>query len=74
MELITITQDLAAVCARLSRHPFVTIDTEFLRETRTIQEPTPAETPDSDLGRWQNEGGAALPEPEDAETDDDARD
>jgi ribonuclease D len=33
MELITTTRDLGAACARLARHPFVTIDTEFLRET-----------------------------------------
>ncbi len=33
MELITTTEDLAATCERLARHPFVTIDTEFLRET-----------------------------------------
>src|SRR5271163_2673860 len=33
MDLITTTADLAAVCARMSRHPFVTVDTEFLRET-----------------------------------------
>lgn len=31
--LITTSSDLAAVCARLARHPFVTVDTEFLRET-----------------------------------------
>ncbi len=30
---ITTTPDLAAVCKRMSAHPFVTIDTEFLRET-----------------------------------------
>jgi ribonuclease D len=33
MDLITTTSDLAAACERLARHPFVTIDTEFLRET-----------------------------------------
>ncbi len=33
MDLITTTSGLAAVCDRLSRHPFVTVDTEFLRET-----------------------------------------
>ncbi len=33
MELLTTTEDLAATCERLVRHPFVTIDTEFLRET-----------------------------------------
>jgi ribonuclease D len=33
MEPITTTQELAEVCARMARHPFVTIDTEFLRET-----------------------------------------
>jgi len=33
MELITTTEKLAAACERLARHPFVTIDTEFLRET-----------------------------------------
>jgi ribonuclease D len=33
MELITTTSELAATCQRLARHPHVTIDTEFLRET-----------------------------------------
>ncbi|MGB3864070.1 MAG: ribonuclease D [Xanthobacteraceae bacterium] len=33
MDLITTTSGLAAVCDRLARHPFVTVDTEFLRET-----------------------------------------
>jgi ribonuclease D len=33
MELIATTVELAATCERLARHPFVTIDTEFLRET-----------------------------------------
>ncbi len=33
MDLITTTAELAAVCARLARHPVITVDTEFLRET-----------------------------------------
>ena len=33
MDVITTTADLAAVCHRMCRHPFVTVDTEFLRET-----------------------------------------
>jgi ribonuclease D len=33
MNLITTTADLADACARLGSHPFVTVDTEFLRET-----------------------------------------
>jgi ribonuclease D len=33
MNLITTTADLAAVCERMSRHTFITVDTEFLRET-----------------------------------------
>jgi ribonuclease D len=33
MSLITTTDALAAVCARMARHPSVTVDTEFLRET-----------------------------------------
>ena len=33
MELITTTQDLAEACDRLARHPYITVDTEFLRET-----------------------------------------
>jgi ribonuclease D len=33
MSLITTTDDLAAVCDRMSKHAFVTVDTEFLRET-----------------------------------------
>jgi ribonuclease D len=30
---VTTTSQLAAACARMAAHPFVTIDTEFLRET-----------------------------------------
>ena len=33
MQLITTTAELAAVCRRMASHPFVTVDTEFLRET-----------------------------------------
>ncbi|MBV9824974.1 MAG: ribonuclease D, partial [Alphaproteobacteria bacterium] len=33
MDVITTTADLAAACNRMSRHAFVTVDTEFLRET-----------------------------------------
>jgi ribonuclease D len=33
MQPITTTSELAAVCARMARHPFVTVDTEFLRES-----------------------------------------
>ena len=33
MELITTTQDLADACERLARNRFVTVDTEFLRES-----------------------------------------
>ncbi|HEV2000200.1 MAG TPA: ribonuclease D [Xanthobacteraceae bacterium] len=33
MDLITSTHALASVCERFARHPFVTVDTEFLRET-----------------------------------------
>jgi ribonuclease D len=33
MNLITTTADLTAACARLAIHPFVTIDTEFLRDS-----------------------------------------
>jgi ribonuclease D len=33
MQPITATPDLAAACERLAKHPFVTVDTEFLRET-----------------------------------------
>ena len=33
MQPITSTNELAAACERLARHPFVTVDTEFLRET-----------------------------------------
>jgi ribonuclease D len=32
MRLITTTVELAAACAELAQHPFVTVDTEFLRE------------------------------------------
>src|ERR1700744_5716953 len=33
MELITTPSELAAVCARLAKNPWITVDTEFLRET-----------------------------------------
>jgi ribonuclease D len=33
MQPITTTPELAAACARMARHPVVTVDTEFLRET-----------------------------------------
>ncbi len=33
MALITTTSELADACQRFARHPFVTVDTEFLRET-----------------------------------------
>jgi ribonuclease D len=33
MDVIASTQDLAAACTRLAAHPFVTVDTEFMRET-----------------------------------------
>ncbi len=33
MSLITSSPDLAAACHRLARHSFITVDTEFLRET-----------------------------------------
>jgi ribonuclease D len=33
MQIITTTNELAAACDRFAGHPFVTVDTEFLRET-----------------------------------------
>ena len=33
MQPITASKDLTEACARMARHPFVTVDTEFLRET-----------------------------------------
>jgi ribonuclease D len=33
MDLIATTQDLVNVCHRLAKHTFITVDTEFLRET-----------------------------------------
>jgi ribonuclease D len=33
MDLIGTTEGLADACSRMARHPFVTVDTEFLRET-----------------------------------------
>src|SRR5215475_9973690 len=33
MHVITTTQELAEACARLAQHPYVTVDTEFLRES-----------------------------------------
>src|SRR5215469_5832884 len=33
MDVITTTEALAAVCARMEKHAYVTVDTEFLRET-----------------------------------------
>ncbi len=32
MQIITNTENLSALCTRLSEHPYITIDTEFLRE------------------------------------------
>ncbi|MCX7899347.1 MAG: ribonuclease D [Methylocystis sp.] len=33
MSLITTTEEVAAICDRFARHDYVTVDTEFLRET-----------------------------------------
>ena len=33
MKIIETTQDLEAVCASFAQHDYVTVDTEFLRET-----------------------------------------
>jgi len=33
VSLITTTEELEAACLRMARHPFVAVDTEFLRET-----------------------------------------
>src|ERR1700760_1530305 len=33
MSLLPSTDELASVCRRLAAHPFITVDTEFLRET-----------------------------------------
>jgi len=33
MSLITTSRELAETCRRLAQHPFMTVDTEFLRET-----------------------------------------
>lgn len=33
MDIITTSGDLAAACERLAKHPVITVDTEFLRET-----------------------------------------
>src|SRR5215213_1601242 len=33
MEPITATKELAAACTRMAKHDFITVDTEFLRET-----------------------------------------
>ena len=33
MQPITTTTELAAACRRMATYPFVTVDTEFLRET-----------------------------------------
>jgi ribonuclease D len=33
MKIVSTTDDLAKACAEIARHPFVTVDTEFLRET-----------------------------------------
>src|SRR6187200_1161525 len=33
MDLITTTEQLAAACARAAKHRYVTVDTEFLRES-----------------------------------------
>jgi ribonuclease D len=33
MSLITTSRELAEICRRIAQHPFITVDTEFLRET-----------------------------------------
>ncbi len=33
MNVVATSSELAAVCARMARYPFITVDTEFLRET-----------------------------------------
>ena len=33
MEPITTTKELTAACNKLAKHAFITVDTEFLRET-----------------------------------------
>src|SRR5579864_2325276 len=33
LQPITATSELADACSRMAQHPFVTVDTEFLRET-----------------------------------------
>jgi len=33
VDVVTTTEDLAAACERMVQHPFVTVDTEFLRES-----------------------------------------
>ena len=33
MKIITDTDELAKICLEISKHDFVTVDTEFLRET-----------------------------------------
>ena len=33
MKIVSTTDELAIACAEIARHPFVTVDTEFLRET-----------------------------------------
>lgn len=33
MKIVSTTDDLATACAEIAKHPFVTVDTEFLRET-----------------------------------------
>ncbi len=33
MDVVATSSELAAVCARMARYPFITVDTEFLRET-----------------------------------------
>jgi ribonuclease D len=33
MDIVTRTAELAAACERFARHPFVTVDTEFMRES-----------------------------------------
>ena len=49
MDLIATTAALAEACARLAAHPFVTVDTEFMRETTYYPEALPH--PDGGAGR-----------------------
>ena len=58
--LITKTDDLAALIARMSAHDFVAVDTEFMRENTYWPDPVPAPDRDARRGGGDRPAGRGL--------------